>query len=45
MINPSQAARLPLQLGFPNPRIVSLEIDSKRKWKRVAEFILFLVRF
>jgi hypothetical protein len=44
MINPSQAARLPLQFGLPNPRIVSLEIDSKRKWKRVAEFIPSLVR-
>jgi virulence-associated protein VagC len=39
MINPSQAARLPLQFGFPNPRIVSLEIDSKRKWTPFA-FIL-----
>jgi len=31
MINPSQAARLPLQFGFPNPRNLSVEIDSKRK--------------
>jgi glucose/arabinose dehydrogenase len=44
VINPSQVARLPLQFGFANPRNLSVGIDSKRKWKRVAEFILLLVR-
>jgi hypothetical protein len=31
MINPWQAARLPLQFGFPNPRNRSLRIDWKRE--------------